>query len=188
MQELIDLFSLEAVGKSASVFNPGKLLWLNQHYIKEYPAEKLACELSHFLKKRGLNTSDKEYVEKVALDLRSRSKTIAEMVDSAAFYFKDEIEYEKEAAEKFLNREFEGHLKAVIERLALLQNYTKEGIEGLLQEIAGERATKLKFIIQPMRVALTGKTVSPGIDQVMMTMGKDMVIQRLKRALEYIRK
>ncbi len=186
LDELIDLFTLEAVGKSAAVFNPEKLLWLNQHYIKECPLEVLASQLGPFLEKICLNTSDKEYITKVALDMKLRSKTIVEMADSGAFYFKDEIEYEKAAAEKFLNMEFMGHLKTAIERLSLLQDYTKQGIEGLLREIAAERGVKLKFIAQPMRVALTGKTVSPGIDQVMITMGRDMVIRRLKRAVEYI--
>ncbi len=185
MDELIDFFTLEAVGKSAAVFNPEKLLWLNQHYIKECPEERLAHEISPFLESLGLDTSDKGFVKNAASDLSARSKTLVEMADSGAFYFKDEIEYEETAAEKFLKMEFMGHLEAVIEKLPLLQDYTKEGIEGFLREIAEERDTKLKFIAQPMRVALAGKTVSPGIDQVMVTLGKDEVIRRIKRAMEY---
>ena len=187
LDELIDMFTLEAVSKSAAVFNPKKLLWLNQHYIKECTAERLADELSPFLERSGLDTLDKDFVKKVACDLRTRSKTLVEMADSGAFYFEDEIEYEKVAADKFLRMEFAGHLEAVIEKLSLLQDYTKEGIENFLRETARERETKLKFIAQPMRVALTGKTASPGIDQVMITLGKDVVIQRLKKSMEYIK-
>ena len=187
LDELIELFTLEVVGKSAAVFNPEKLLWLNQHYIKECAAERLTRELSPFLKKSGLDTSDKDFVKKVALDLKTRSKTLVEMADSGIFYFKGEIEYEREAAEKFLKMEFTEHMETVIEKLPLLQDYTKEGIENFLREIARERDTKLKFIAQPMRVALTGKTVSPGIDQVMITLGKEKVIQRIKKAVAYIK-
>lgn len=187
LDELIELFTLEVVGKSAAVFNPEKLLWLNQHYIKECAAERLTHELSPFLKKSGLDTSDKDFVKKVALDLKTRSKTLVEMADSGIFYFKDEIEYEKAAAEKFLKMEFAEHLEAVIEKLPLLQDYTKEGIEEFLREIARERDTKLKFIAQPMRVALAGKTISPGIDQVMITLGKEKVAQRIRKALDFIK-
>ena len=187
LDELIDLFTLEVVGKSAAVFNPEKLLWLNQHYIKECAEERLAHEISPFLERLGLDTSDKDFVKKAASDLSARSKTLVEMADSGAFYFKDEIEYEKAAAEKFLKMEFAGHMEAVIEKLPLLQDYTKEGIENFLREIARERDTKLKFIAQPMRVALTGKTVSPGIDQVMITLGKEKVTQRIRRALDFIK-
>ncbi|MDO9527838.1 MAG: glutamate--tRNA ligase [Syntrophales bacterium] len=187
LDELVDLFTLTVVGKSASVFNPDKLLWLNQHYIKECATERLAQELSPFLEKSGLDTSDKNFVKKVALDLKTRSKTLVEMADSGTFYFEDEIEYEKAAADKFLKVEFAQHMEAVIEGLSLLQDYTEEGIENFLRETAKKRDTKLKFIAQPMRVALTGKIVSPPIDQVMITLGKDVVIQRMKRALAYIK-
>jgi len=187
LDELIDLFTLNTVGKSAAVFNPEKLLWLNQHYIKDSPIERLSYELIPFLEESGLDTSDKNLVRKVALDLRTRSKTLVEMADSGTFYFKDKIEYEKAAAEKFLKMEFAGHMEAVIEKLPLLQDYTKKGIEDFLREIARERDTKLKFIAQPMRVALTGKTVSPGIDQIMITLGKEKVIRKVKRAVEYIK-
>ena len=187
LDELVDLFTLTVVGKSAAVFNPEKLLWLNQHYIKEYTTERLTRELTPFLEKSGLDTSDKNFVKKVALDLKTRSKTLVEMADSGTFYFEDEIDYEKAAADKFLKVEFAEHMEAVIENLSLLQDYTEEGIENFLREIAKERDTKLKFIAQPIRVALTGKTASPPIDQVMITLGKDVVIQRMKRALAYIK-
>lgn len=187
LDELVDLFTLQVVGKSASVFNPEKLLWLNQHYIKEYNTERLAKELSTFLKKSGLDTLDKNFVKKVVLDLKTRSKTLAEMAETGVFYFQDEIKYDEKAAGEFLNMEYAGHLETVVKKLPSLENYTREGIETFLRKIAEERKTKLKFIAQPIRVALTGKTVSPGIDEVMITLGKDIVIQRMKRALAYIK-
>ncbi len=187
LDELVDLFTLQVVGKSASVFNPEKLLWLNQHYIKEYNTERLARELSPFLKKTGLDTSDKNFVTKVVLDLKNRSKTLAEMAECGVFYFQDEIKYDEKAAGEFLNMEYAGHLETIAEELPSLENYTREGIEIFLRKIAEERQTKLKFIAQPLRVALTGKIVSPGIDEVMITLGKDIVIQRIKRALAYIK-
>ena len=185
--ELIDFFTLESVGKSASVFNPEKLIWLNQHYIKESPGKRLAEDARPFFEKLGLGTSDMHYVEQVVTDLKTRSKTLAEMADLGAFYFGDETGYEEKAAEKFLKVEFAGHLEAVAEKLPLLEDFTKEGIEFFLRSITEERETKLKFIAQPMRVALTGKTVSPGIDDVMITLGKEKVVHRIKKAVDYIK-
>ncbi|RLB83683.1 MAG: glutamate--tRNA ligase [Deltaproteobacteria bacterium] len=188
VSELIDFFNLEAIGNSAAVFNPEKLLWLNQHYIQKSSGEKLAEEVRPFFEKLQLNVSDMQYLKQVATDLKTRSKTLVEMADSGAFYFKDEIEYDEKAAEKFLKAEFAEHLRSVAKELPRLEDFTKEGIETFLRSLAERRETKLKFIAQPVRVAITGKTVSPGIDEVMITLGKEKVVQRIKRALEYIDK
>ncbi|MDO8785031.1 MAG: glutamate--tRNA ligase, partial [Syntrophales bacterium] len=186
LEELIRLFSLDSVGKSAAVFNPEKLLWLNQHYLKTYPEEKLLDAMEPFWEKRGRDTSGREFTGKIVADLRGRVKTLAEMADAGDFYFNDALVYDNEAAEKFLKPEFAGHLQAVMDKLPTLQDYTKNGLEVFLRSLAEERGTKLKSIAQPLRVALTGKTVSPGIDEVMITLGKERVILRLKRALEYM--
>jgi glutamyl-tRNA synthetase len=186
IHELITLFSLDAVGKSAAVFNPEKLLWLNQHYIQKCDIERLVKEIQPFIKEMHLNVADDVSLERVAGDLKSRSKTLVEMVESGIFYFQDEVEYDEKAAQKFLNEEYAGHLKAVVKALPSLEDYTTKGIETFLKKIAEERDTKLKFIAQPMRVALTGRTVSPGIDEVMITLGVKRVIARLEKAINYI--
>ena len=186
MEELITAFSLESVGKSASVFNPEKLLWLNQHYIMGYPVERLTQLMLPFWEKQGFDTSDQLFVANVVSDLRTRSKTLVEMADSGAFYFQEEVEYDTEAAQKFLTPEYEGHLVAVAERIPGLTDYTKDGLETFLRSLAEERGTKLKWLAQTLRVALTGKTVSPGIDEVMVTLGKERVIARIRRAVARI--
>jgi glutamyl-tRNA synthetase len=186
LDELIRIFTLEFVGKSAAVFNPEKLLWLNQHYIKECESARLVEETRPFWQKRGIDTSDRDLLKRVANDLKTRSKTLAELADASLFYFTDDIIYEKEAADKFLNREIVDHLAAIAERLPTLQDFTKKGMENFLRAVAGERGVSLKVIAQPLRVALTGKTVSPGVDEIMVTLGKEMVIKRIKKAIAFI--
>lgn len=185
--ELINLFSLDAVGKSPAVFNPEKLLWLNQHYIKEYPLEKLVECITPFWADRGVDVTDKTFSGHVATDLRARSKTLIEMADAGLFYFSDDVVFDPQAAEKFLTPDVADHLAAVIQQLSSLADYSKTGIEQLLRQFAEERQIKLKIIAQPLRVALTGKTVSPGIDEVMVTLGKDRSVGRIQRAIEFIR-
>jgi glutamyl-tRNA synthetase len=186
LEELIQAFSLESVGKSASVFNPEKLLWLNQHYIMGCPAQRLTEMMVPFWEKRGFDTSVQPFTAKVVSDLRQRAKTLVEMADSGAFYFQEEIAYDPEAAHKFLTPEYAGHLEAVAEGIPGLADYTKEGLETFLRSLSEERGTKLKWIAQTLRVALTGKTVSPGIDEVMVTLGKERVIARIRRAIAQI--
>ncbi len=186
-EELIQAFSLEAVGKSPAVFNPEKLLWLNQHYIAACPEERLTDLASPFWMARGFNVSNRRYVAQAAENLKTRSKTLVEMADSGAFYFQEEVEYDPAAAAKFLTPEYDGHLEAVADRLPGLADYTKKGLEAFLRSLAEERGTKLKWVAQAVRVALTGRTVSPGIDEVMVILGKERVIRMIRRALDRIR-
>ncbi|MDD5167958.1 MAG: glutamate--tRNA ligase, partial [Syntrophales bacterium] len=185
-QELIDLFSLESVGKSPAVFNPEKLLWLNQHYIKEYPLDKLAEAVAPFWANLGIELSDKDFVGGVATDLRGRAKTLIEMAEMGRFYFQDDVEYDADAAGKFLKPDIAPYLDAVAKKLPDWEDYSKGGIEQFLRAFAEKKSIKLKIIAQPLRVALTGKTISPGIDEVMITLGKDRVIARIERAIAWI--
>ena len=186
MTELVDLFDLSAVGKSAAIFNPEKLLWLNAHYIKEYPLEELTSAIKPFWIDKGLDVSDWDFMSHAADDLRSRSKTLVEMADSGEFYFTNELKYDPEAANKFLTSEIVEHLQAITREFPQYSDYSKAGVEQFLRRFTEERGVKLKIIAQPLRVALTGKTVSPGIDDVMITLGKERVIKRLEKAVQFI--
>jgi glutamyl-tRNA synthetase len=187
IEDLIRAFSLEAVGRSPAIFNQEKLLWLNQHYITACPEEKLLELATPFWVKKGFDVSDRRYVVQAAANLRTRSKTLVEMADSGSFYFQEEVDYDPEAAAKFLTPEYAGHLEAVAERIPGITDYTKDGLEAFLRALAEERGTKLKWIAQALRVALTGRTVSPGIDEVMVILGKERVIRKIRRAIGRIR-
>jgi len=140
MDELIRYFTLDNVGKSAAVFNPEKLLWLNQHYIKEGDTDRLARLLIPFLEARDAKAPDLDFVKNVVEDLKSRSRTLVEMADSALFYFQDEIYHDPELAEKYFSQEGREYIAAFLEKLATLSDYTKEGIEEALRRIAEDRA------------------------------------------------
>ena len=184
--ELTTLFDLDAVGKSPAVFNPEKLLWLNQHYIRSYSADRLMDALRP-LWPAASDPSQETLVCGVVRDLQSRSRTLLELIDGAAFYFTDEIAYDPQAASKFLTPASAVYLEAVLEDLPLLKDFSKQGIEAFLRSLAESRQAKLKDIAQPLRVALTGKTVSPGIDEVMVTLGLDRTLRRISRALSFLR-
>lgn len=187
-EELIRLFDLDGVGKSAAIFNPEKLLWLNQHYIKACSGDYLAAELIPFWSKMNVPVPDKAYAAKVAADLRGRSQTLVDMAEAGVFYCQDEVAYDPVAAEKFLVPEAAAPLRAIAEKLPALADYTKNGIETFLKAIAEANGVKMKHIAQPLRVALSGKAVSPGLDEMMITLGKDQVLKRIDCALKFIKK
>ena len=186
LDELIAFFTLESVGKSAAIFNPEKLLWLNQYYIKESSSQRLVQEMIPFWQQSGVTTEDQDFLIHICDDVKSRAKTLVELAESSLFYFMDEVTYESDAADAFLKADMADHLSTVAERILSVQDYTKKGIETFLRSLTEEKGFKLKVIAQPLRVALTGKTVSPGIDEIMVTLGKERVIQRINRAIEYI--
>jgi len=185
LKELIEHFDFSAVGKSPAVFNPEKLLWLNAHYIKEAKPERLMEEMKP-LWAAGISTDDAAFTQKVIVDLQPRVKTLVELAQMADFYFAAQIQYEEQAARKFLVPEVAGHLKAIAAMIPAVQNFSKEGIEEFLKNFIEEHKIKFKAIAQPLRVALTGKTVSPGIDEIMVTLGKERVLQRINDAIAHI--
>jgi len=115
----------------------------------------------------------------VIADLQTRVKTLTELAGTADFYFTDEIKYDEQAAQKFLTADVESHLKALVESIVTVQDFSKKGLEEFFMNFTQQRNIKFKLIAQPLRVALTGKTVSPGIDEIMVTLGKDRVIKKV---------
>jgi len=185
-EELIEKFNLEHVGRSAGVFNPEKLLALNAEHIRAAPEAELAERLLPFLSARGIETAPDAYLQAVVGTLKNRSKTFVEMADAADFYFAETIAYEEKAAKKFLKPGILEPLKAIAEGLARVETLDQETLEPLFQQVMDQHGLKLGKIAQPMRVALTGRTVSPGIFEMIAVLGKETVRRRLSDAIAWI--
>lgn len=186
VDELIRFFSLENVGKSAGVFNQDKLLDLNAYHIKKEPPERLAEVLVSFLEKKGYQAKDRDHLVKIVKTLRERSKTLVEMADNASFYFEEDLTYEKKAAKKHLTRGVIDALTAITGRLQVMEEFSESEIEGIFRTTTEEKGVKMAHLAQAVRVALTGREVSPGIFEVIDTLGKQMVLRRLKKAIDHI--
>ncbi|MDK2921645.1 MAG: glutamyl-tRNA synthetase [Desulfonauticus sp.] len=183
--ELIEKFSLENLSKSPSVFDTEKLLWLNSHYIKESSRQRLAQLLLEFLQPEGFNPS-LAYLEKIVPLYQPRAKTLKEMAEQMHFFLKEakELDYDAKAVEKFLTPEVIPHLQKIREKIATLTNFEQKALENIFAAYLEENQLKFKVIAQPLRVALTGQTVSPGLFETMEVLGKEEVLNRLQRALE----
>ena len=186
LKELIEKFTLEAVGKSAAAINPGKLDWLNSQYIKRMETDELTKKVLPFIEAKGYSVTDTDLLKRAVFSLRERSKTLVEMADLSEFYFCEEIIYDEEAAKKFLKGESMVIFEEVIGSLSEEAILKKESNHLLIQRLSESRHEPLVKIAQPLRVALTGRTVSPPIDEVMEALGRERVIKRLQRAIEYI--
>jgi glutamyl-tRNA synthetase len=188
--ELIQHFSFENVGKSAAVFNPEKLLWLNSHYIINTAPEKLTGLVAPFLLKEGIMAEgqdiDQQWLSRAVITLQERSKTLIELAHSLRYYIADDIEYNVKAREKFLNEKYLSTLMSVKESLEALDTFLAPEIEKVFLSLGEKLNTKLGNIAQPVRVAVTGKTESPGIFEVLEIIGKKKTIKRLEKAIQTI--
>ena len=186
-EELIEKFSLDNVGKSAGVFDPVKLQALNADHIQAAAPQSLAPHLLPFLKERGMEADDDAYLHSLIPTLQPRSKTLVEMADQAGFYYADEIQYDEKPAKKFLIANILEPFSLLTEKLAGLENYDEKGLEAVFLAVMDHFEIKLGKIAQPVRVALTGTSVSPGIFEIIMVLGKARVVPRMEKALELIR-
>jgi len=186
VHELIEKFSLENVGKSAGLFNPEKLLDLNARYIRESDSKDLGEALIPFLERLGFKDLDKSRVAGAAETLRMRSKTLVEMAETARFYFNEGLSYEEKADRKFLRPEIAPLMQETRDRIGNTAEFTQKSLEGVFLRILDEKKIKLGEIAQPLRVALTGTSVSPGLFEVMEVLGKETVLRRMDSALRHI--
>jgi glutamyl-tRNA synthetase len=186
-EELIEMFSLEFVGKSAGVFNAEKFLWLNSHYLKTLPPAQLADEIVPYILAKGYAVpQDKAWLQKMIRPLQERAKTLVELVEAAGYFLKDDIVLEEKAATKFLTRDIAAPLQSLIQKLAALDDFSESSIEQAFAEVLQQAAIAMGKLAQPVRVALTGSTVSPGIHEVISLLGKDRTLRRLRAALELL--
>jgi glutamyl-tRNA synthetase len=186
-EDLIEKFSLDNVGKSAGVFNAEKLLDLNAWYIRQASDAFLARELIPFLERLGFKGFDETLVKKAVQTLKLRSKTLVEMADAACFYFEENITYEKKGDDKFMKPDVLNLLQALRTRLKKTADFTRAVLEHDFVAFLEENEIGMKQVAQPLRIALTGKTVSPGIFEVMEVLGREKVLERLAKAINHIR-
>jgi len=186
-REMIDKFSFDHVQKSSAVFNPEKLLWMNAQYIKQSEPARLAVLLLPFLKQAGVG----EQAEKVSLDwlaglvrlFQERARTLVEMAESALPYFGEGVEIEPAAAAKFLTPAMAPVLEKLAGRFQALPEFSIPSMEAAFKQLLEEEGLKMGQLAQPVRVAVTGRTASPGLFEVMELLGRDRTLTRLQKAV-----
>ncbi|MFK5986634.1 MAG: glutamate--tRNA ligase [Pseudomonadota bacterium] len=186
LDEMCNLFDLADVNKSASCINSEKLLWLNQHYIKSLEPKIVAQHLSYHMQKQGINTDNGPGLEKIVSGLAERSKTLVEMALSSRYFYHDFEHYDEKAAKKNLKAAAIAPLQYLLDEFTQITDWDGEKLHSIVKSAVDKLDLKLGKIAQPLRVAVTGSGASPSIDVTLELIGKERVLQRIKKAIEYI--
>jgi glutamyl-tRNA synthetase len=186
--ELIEKFSWKHVQTSAAVFNPDKLLWLNAEYIKTSPPGQVAQALVPLLETAGLKAEvsavSQDRLAQLVVLVKERAKTLVEMVEWVKPYFGEAVMFEEEAAKKFLTPAIAPMLEKLLKRFETVPSFSKQEWEEAFKKLVEEEAIKMGQLAQPVRVALTGRTASPGLFEVMELLGRDRTLARLRAGIE----
>jgi glutamyl-tRNA synthetase len=186
IEEMIDLFTLEHVNKSAAAFDLDKLQWLNQQYIKSSENSDLAVWLKQAFSKKNITVHSGQQLEAVIGIQKDRVKTLLEMTESSEYFFSDFNQYDEKSAKKHFKPAGLQVLKDIHPRLENLAEWNAQSIQGCIQYYAEESELKFGKIAPPIRVAVCGSANSPSIDITLELVGRDKVLSRIEKAIVYI--
>lgn len=186
MQEMVANFNFAAVSKSQAIFDYEKLQWLNQHYIKTLPWETLAPHIIHFFGLENIDVNQGPDLQSVVDAYRERAVTLAELATKTRCYFQPDVDYDADAAASFLTSPSIPILQCLIEQLTQLSDWQSETLQATVKQVVKAMDVKFPMVGQPLRVALTGNTQSPGIADTLVLTGRERTLSRLNKALSYI--
>ncbi|HEX6397733.1 MAG TPA: glutamate--tRNA ligase [Steroidobacteraceae bacterium] len=179
--EMIAAFDVRDINKAASALNPDKMLWLNQQHLVRTEPGAIVPHLKWHLNQIGIQSDDQALLEGIIVSQRERAKTLKEMAANSRFFFGDEVTLDPKAADKNLTADAKSLLKELGARLESLEAWRAPAIHAVLEELAKEKSLGLGKIAQPLRVAVTGGTVSPPIDATLELLGRGRTLARLAR-------
>jgi glutamyl-tRNA synthetase len=185
-QEMIELFSLDAIGQSASAFNTEKLVWLNQHYIKSLPAEEVASHASWHFEQQGISLENGPALTDVIAIQADRVKTLKELAQISAYFYQDYEEFDANAAKKHLRPVAKDALELVQQKLAAISDWNPQTIQAAINDTAEELGVGMGKVGMPLRVAATGSGNSPSLDVTLNLLSQDKIVERINKALTFI--
>ncbi|MFA4988640.1 MAG: glutamate--tRNA ligase [Candidatus Omnitrophota bacterium] len=183
-EEAVELFEIKNVNKTAATFDLKKLDWMNSQYLKNAPSSELLEELMPLLtEKKYIREGgfDRDYAVQILKLFQARLARLNDFVDWADFFFLDDIKIDPAAQAKFLSRDLSGEFKLFIFGLEKLDNFSVENIEKCFRQVVAELNIEAKTLIHPLRVALTGKTIGPGLFEVIYYLGLERSRERLAK-------
>ncbi len=185
--EMKQLFSLEGINRAASTFNQDKLAWINQQYLKSTNLDVIVELVKQRLQKNGVEFEQTLDLSSIVDLYRERVKTINELAENILYVFEEFEEYESKAAKKAFKEAALQPLQMLHDKLGALNSWSAESIHNVIQSITEELQVNMGKVGQPLRVAVTGGSFSPPIDQTVEMIGKEKSLARIIRAIEYIK-
>ncbi len=187
LEEMVKLFDIKDVNRKASAFNPEKLDWLNQYYMKTLPATDVAAQLAWHFTDQGINTQEGPALEDVVTVQAERVKTLKEMAAHSRVFFETYDEFDANAAKKHLRPVAAESLQAMLNNLQSLDDWSPDALHDVIDTVAARLEVGMGKVAQPLRVALTGTGVSPSIDKTLWLMGKKRSLEGIAKALDFIK-
>ncbi len=186
LEEMIEKFDIKDINKSSSNFSIEKLQWVNQQYLMSLDPVKVAEQLAFYMMEHGIKIESGPVLVEIVLLLRERSKTLVEMVENSRFFYEPVDEYDAKAVKKHIKQGTATILSAMREKLVILEGWYAESIHHVLQEVVNEQEVGFPKVAQPLRIAVTGSTMSPSIDVTLDLLGKEKAIDRIDKLLVFI--
>jgi glutamyl-tRNA synthetase len=186
LEEMTALFDIADVNKSASAINPDKLAWINQQHLMRLSPSEIVPELRWQLERLGVTATAGPVLEAVILAQRERAKTLREMAQASRFFFEAPAAYDEKAARKHLGPEARPLLEQARQSLGALADWMAAAIHDAIQKLADSSGVGLGKVAQPLRVAVSGGSVSPPIDQTLAILGRDEALRRIDRAIAHV--
>ena len=187
LAEMIEKFSLKRAVKTSAQFNNTKLDWMNGQYIKNIPVEQLSPYTRGFFEKSGIDMTkiSVEWLTALVRLYHERFKTFQDLVNQTGFFFTGSIEYDSAAVEKFLKKEgITNLLKEVLAAISQLESFNTKHLEDALRALTTKLGVGFSKLAQPLRVSITGRSVSAGIFETMELLGKEVSLQRLDHTIK----
>ncbi|QIM67156.1 glutamate--tRNA ligase [Mannheimia granulomatis] len=185
-QEMIELFDIHSVSRSASAFNTEKLQWLNHHYIRSLEPSYVAKHLEWHMNQQGIDFSKGPALAEIIPVLGERCKTLKEIAEASAYFYQDFESYEEKAAAKNFKAEAITPLAKLLEKLTACNDWTVENIHEAMNQTASELEIGMGKVGMPFRLAVTGTGQSPSMDITAKLVGKERTLARLKKAISFI--
>ncbi len=194
LEELAGRFELNRVNKTAAIYDVNKLAWMNGHYLRDYDPDRLVEAAMPFFEDRGLikrplDHKEYSYMKDVIVAVRERARTLVELADASLYFFTDFTGYDEKGEKKhFQKKDAVSILYRLADELSRLEPFNQEEAEALYSKLADSMELSTGRLIQPTRLALTGRTAGPGLFEIISLLGRETTVKRLKNAAAYIEK
>lgn len=186
LEEMIEKFDIKDINKSSSNFNIEKLQWINQQYLMKLDPVKVAKQLAFYMMEQGIKIETGPALVEIVLLLRERSKTLVEMVENSRFFYEPVAEYDAKSMKKHIKDGSSEVLSLVREKLADIEEWYADNIHHVVQEVVSELEVGFPKVAMPLRIAVTGSTMSPSIDTTLDLLGKEKTLERIDKLLVFI--
>ena len=186
VDEMIQLFNLDGVNESAASFDPDKFLWVNQQWLKQASADTVASAVQPFLEARDFDLASGPPLIDIVEVQRDRARTLEEMAEKSAFIYSEPTTYAPKAIKKHFKPGVSRVFESLDAELSSLTEWNVESTQAAVELVAEKLELKLGKVAQPLRIAVTGDSASPGIGQTLALLGREKTLRRIRWALDFV--